>query len=45
MKTVQSGREKLSVTPLPSADGPDRLLAGGGEVEDHDMDFFDQDRS
>jgi cell division septum initiation protein DivIVA len=45
MKTVQSGREKLSVTPLPSADGPDRLLAGGGEVEEHDMDFFDQDRS
>jgi cell division septum initiation protein DivIVA len=45
MKTVQSGREKLSVTPLPPADGPDRLLAGGGEVEDHDMDFFDQDRS
>lgn len=45
MKTVQSGREKLAVTPVPSADGPDRLLAGGGEVEEPDMDFFDQDRS
>jgi hypothetical protein len=47
IKTVAAGREKLSVTPLPPADGPDgRLIAGdldetfGGEDA-----FFDQDRS
>jgi len=43
-KTVQSGRAKLAVTPLPPADEPDRVLAAGGDIEESDMDFFDQDR-
>jgi vacuolar-type H+-ATPase subunit H len=46
IKTVAAGRQKLSVTPLPLADGPDRRVAG---VEADDAlagedAFFDQDR-
>ncbi len=52
MKTVQAGREKLQVTPLPKVEigeggdtslapsGPDRAAAGVEEPEG----FFDQDR-
>jgi vacuolar-type H+-ATPase subunit H len=40
IKTVQAGREKLSVTPLPPADGEIRLE----EDEATDEAFFDQDR-
>ncbi len=52
MKTVQAGREKLQVTPLPKIEigeggdtslapsGPDRVAAGDEEPEG----FFDQDR-
>ena len=42
MKTVQSGRDKLAVTPIPPDEGPERVLAAGSE--EPDMDFFDQDR-
>jgi cell division septum initiation protein DivIVA len=42
MKTVQSGRSKLAVTPLPPGDGADR--AGVAAEDSPDMDFFDQDR-
>jgi hypothetical protein len=41
LKTVQAGREKLRVVPLPPADGPEGLGAGGEDEEDA---FFDQDR-
>jgi vacuolar-type H+-ATPase subunit H len=45
IKTVQAGREKLSVTPLPPADGEIRLgEAEGLEGEAADEAFFDQDR-
>jgi regulator of protease activity HflC (stomatin/prohibitin superfamily) len=45
IKTVQAGREKLSVTPLPPADGEIRLGdAEGLEGEAADEAFFDQDR-
>jgi len=48
IKTVAAGRERLSMTPAPVADGPDGGIAGidfdddtlGGEDA-----FFDQDRS
>jgi vacuolar-type H+-ATPase subunit H len=46
IKTVAAGRQKLSITPPPLADGPDRRVAG---VEADDAlagedAFFDQDR-
>ena len=51
MKTVQAGREKLQVTPLPKVeigDGGDTTLApeapdGGGQGVDDPEGFFDQD--
>ena len=51
MKTVQAGREKLQVTPLPKVeigDGGDTSLApdapeGGGQGVDDPEGFFDQD--
>jgi vacuolar-type H+-ATPase subunit H len=51
MKTVQAGREKLQVTPLPRVeigDGGDTTLAseapdGGGQGVDDPEGFFDQD--
>jgi len=53
MKTVQAGREKLQVTPLPpSGDGPDPaalgVIAGEGEgmgTEAAEEGFFDQDQA
>ena len=51
MKTVQAGREKLQVTPLPKVEigdggdtslAPSTLDAGGQEVDDPEG-FFDQD--
>ena len=44
MKTVQSGRAKLAVTPLPPGDGAERAGAPAGPEAGPDMDFFDQDR-
>jgi cell division septum initiation protein DivIVA len=44
MKTVQSGREKLALTPHAPLDGPDLSLAGLAEGEDGEAGFFDQDR-
>jgi vacuolar-type H+-ATPase subunit H len=44
IKTVQAGREKLSVTPLPPADGEIRLDEVGADGEAADEAFFDQDR-
>ena len=41
MKTVQAGREKLSVTPLPSAGEDDVGAVEPGELEP----FFDQDQA
>ena len=41
MKTVQAGREKLSVTPLPSAGEDDVGMVEPGELEP----FFDQDQA
>jgi cell division septum initiation protein DivIVA len=46
MKTVAAGREKLSVTPLPIADGP--LWGVAADVDDTlggEDAFFDQDRN
>jgi cell division septum initiation protein DivIVA len=46
MKTVQAGREKLRVTPVPPPDTTDSMsgLQGLGEVDPEDGDaFFDQD--
>lgn len=50
MKTVQAGREKLQVTPLPpsemAGDGSLGAIAGEGtqaEIEDAEEGFFDQD--
>jgi vacuolar-type H+-ATPase subunit H len=53
MKTVQAGREKLQVTPLPKVEigeGGDTSLArdtpeGGGQGVDDPDGFFDQDLS
>ena len=51
MKTVQAGREKLQVTPIPNieiGDGGDTTLAivvqgGGARDTDEPEGFFDQD--
>lgn len=46
MKTVHSGRERLSVTPLPPAEGSE-AIAGvdeGGDTLAAEDTFFDQDR-
>jgi hypothetical protein len=40
LKTVQAGREKLRVTPLPPPEAGEGGTAGEGEEDD----FFDQDR-
>ncbi|MEY2568097.1 MAG: hypothetical protein QOE35_2626 [Actinomycetota bacterium] len=52
MKTVQAGREKLQVTPLPpsdmAGDGSLGAIAGEGtasEIADAEEGFFDQDNS
>src|SRR5205823_12638770 len=42
MKTVQAGREKLRVTPLPAAE--EAPLAGAEDSGQHEA-FFDQDES
>ena len=42
LKTVQAGREKLRVVPLPQSDELEGLGVGGEDEEDA---FFDQDRS
>ena len=47
IKTVQAGREKLSVIPPPPADGPEARVAGVEAGEDTlatEDSFFDQDR-
>jgi vacuolar-type H+-ATPase subunit H len=50
MKTVQAGREKLQVTPLPPSEGPEGTLgviAGEGSLQDTadaEEGFFDQDQ-
>ena len=47
MKTVQAGREKLSVIPPPPADGPEARVAGveaGDDTLATEDSFFDQDR-
>jgi vacuolar-type H+-ATPase subunit H len=46
-KTVQAGREKLSVIPPPPAEGPDTRVAGieaGDDTLATEDSFFDQDR-
>jgi regulator of protease activity HflC (stomatin/prohibitin superfamily) len=48
IKTVQAGREKLSVIPPPPADGPEARVAGVDTADDtlaSEDSFFDQDRS
>ena len=42
MKTVQAGREKLRVTPLPAAE--EAPLAGAEDSGQHEA-FFDQDEA
>ena len=42
MKTVQAGRDKLRVTPLPAAE--DAPLAGAEDSGQHEA-FFDQDEA
>jgi regulator of protease activity HflC (stomatin/prohibitin superfamily) len=47
IKTVQAGREKLSVIPPPVADGPEARVAGveaGDDTLATEDSFFDQDR-
>jgi vacuolar-type H+-ATPase subunit H len=46
IKTVAAGRQKLSVTPTPIPDGPDRRVAGveGDDALAGEDAFFDQDR-
>jgi regulator of protease activity HflC (stomatin/prohibitin superfamily) len=47
IKTVQAGREKLSVIPPPPADGPEARVAGveaGDNTLATEDSFFDQDR-
>ena len=47
IKTVQAGREKLSVIPPPPADGPEARVAGveaGDDTLAAEDSFFDQDR-
>jgi vacuolar-type H+-ATPase subunit H len=47
IKTVQAGREKLSVTPPPPLEGPDTAIAGieaGDDTLSGEESFFDQDR-
>jgi len=47
IKTVQAGREKLSVIPPPPADGPEARVAGveaGDDTLATEDSFFDQDR-
>jgi len=46
IKTVHAGREKLSVTPPPPADGPEAAIAGieaGDDTLGGEDAFFDQD--
>jgi regulator of protease activity HflC (stomatin/prohibitin superfamily) len=47
IKTVQAGRDKLSVIPPPPADGPEARVAGveaGDDTLATEDSFFDQDR-
>ena len=47
IKTVQAGRDKLSVIPPPPADGPEARVAGveaGDDTLAAEDSFFDQDR-